>query len=181
MIRFNFNEKKTTQIASEFLKLNGGKMNHMKLVKLIYLSDRESLCRWNRPLTGDDYYSLPHGPILSRTLNVLNRLVAGPYWQEYVTERSGNTVCLQKSCPVDQLSHRELKLLGELFEKFREYSEFQLRDYCHALPEYKDPGRSRIPILVEDILRAQKKTEEEILQIGFEEECLGEIERFSDT
>jgi hypothetical protein len=41
MIRFICNEIKTTQDAALFLKLNGGKMNYMKLIKLMYLADRD--------------------------------------------------------------------------------------------------------------------------------------------
>jgi len=181
MIRYKFDEKKTTQMASHLLQSNGGKMNHMKLVKLIYLSDRESLRRWNHPMTGDDYYSLPHGTIVSRTLNMLNRKVSASYWGKFISERSGNTVRLLKRCTARQLSIRELRLLDELFEQFKEYDEFKLRDYCHALPEYKNPGRSRIPILVEDILRALRKPETEILRIEAEEESLAEIRRFAVT
>jgi uncharacterized phage-associated protein len=60
-----FNEQKATQAAARFLKLANGKMNYLKLIKLLYLLDRESLNRRGRPVTGDQYYSMKLGPVLS--------------------------------------------------------------------------------------------------------------------
>ncbi len=64
LIRFRFNEKKTTAVTALLLKLNGGAINSAKLLKLLYLTDREALLRWRRPLTGDDYVSTSNGPVL---------------------------------------------------------------------------------------------------------------------
>ena len=55
MITFKFNEKKTTQVAALFIKKHGRPLNYTKLIKLLYLTDREALSRWERPLTGDSY------------------------------------------------------------------------------------------------------------------------------
>ena len=34
-------------------------MSYMKLIKLLYLADREALARWGRPITTDQYVSTP--------------------------------------------------------------------------------------------------------------------------
>jgi len=46
-------------------------MSYLKLIKLLYIIDREALLRWGRPLTGDRYVSMDHGPVLSQTLNLI--------------------------------------------------------------------------------------------------------------
>jgi hypothetical protein len=48
-----FNERRATEAAARFLKLRGGKMSYLKLIKLLYLLDREALLRWGRPVTTD--------------------------------------------------------------------------------------------------------------------------------
>ena len=35
------------------LKSRAGRMSYMKLIKLLYLADREALGRWGRSITGD--------------------------------------------------------------------------------------------------------------------------------
>ena len=42
---FRFNIRKATEAASLFIKMEGGKLNVMKLVKLVYLLDRTSIAR----------------------------------------------------------------------------------------------------------------------------------------
>ena len=71
-----FNEVKTTQAAARLLFSNGGHMEVLKLVKLLYLADRKALLRWGRPLTFDRYFSLPHGPVLGVTVDRINEPVA---------------------------------------------------------------------------------------------------------
>ena len=71
-MRLPFNEAKAAQAAARLLKKRGGKMAYMKLIKLLYLVDREALRRWGRPVTTDRYVSMDHGPVLSSTLDLIN-------------------------------------------------------------------------------------------------------------
>lgn len=64
-MRTRYREEKATEAAARLLKLRGGAMSHMKLIKLLYLLDREAYVRWGRPVTYDTYVSMPHGPVLS--------------------------------------------------------------------------------------------------------------------
>jgi uncharacterized phage-associated protein len=66
-----FNEFKVTQIAAFFLPKEGGEMFLLKLMKLLYLSERESFARFECSISGDKFYSLPHGPVLSRTKELI--------------------------------------------------------------------------------------------------------------
>ena len=68
--RIRFNEKKATQAAAHLLRLRGGRMSYMKLIKLLYLADREALLRWGRTISTDRYVSMDRGPVLSRVLDL---------------------------------------------------------------------------------------------------------------
>jgi hypothetical protein len=52
------NLSKATEAACLFLERDGGQMNIMKLVKLMYLLDRLSLDQRNAPISGGDYLSM---------------------------------------------------------------------------------------------------------------------------
>lgn len=143
-------------------------MSHMKLIKLLYLVDRRSLVRFGRPITFDWYFSLPHGPVLSFTLNRINEEIdpQNPsYWHRFISEREGHSVRLLGDMPNDQLSTAEEQLIDEVFSKFGEMSQWKLRDYCHELPEWQDPNGSRLPIEIRDILLAEGLDEEEVEEI----------------
>jgi len=167
-MRLKYREDKATQAAARLLELHGGRMSHMKLIKLLYLSDREALIRWGRPITFDWYYSLRHGPVLSFTLDIIN---ADPdpcnpsYWNRYISERREHEVWLLNGAPKDQLSAAEEELLDEIFRKFGHMSQWELRDYSHNLPEWHDPQGSSLPIEIRDILLAEGRSDPEIQEI----------------
>jgi len=135
-------------------------MSYMKLLKLLYLADRESLLRWGRPLSTDRHVSMDNGPVLSQTFNLINE--GGSIWSTYISAPSNYEVAAMAEAPRSELSRAEEKLIASIFEKFGTWSRWQLRDYVHRLPEWLDPSGSAIPIGYEDILKAGGKTEEEI-------------------
>lgn len=170
-MRTRFREDKTTQAAAQLLRLRGGRMSHLKLIKLLYLLDREALLRWGRPVTYDWYYSMPHGPVLSFTLDLINGGGAAPggesYWSRYIAERTGHEVQLREGseAPRDQLSPAEEALIREVFETYGRMTRWQLRDFSHTLPEWRDPQGSSVPIDHADILRHAGLSAADIAQI----------------
>ncbi len=169
MIRFICNEIKTTQDAALFLKLNGGKMNYMKLIKLMYLADREALSRWEIPLTGDSYFSMKNGPILSNVLDWISygeRPKEKLYWCRHISNPSRYNISLKKDPGESELSKREIELIKEINEKYEKFNQWEMVDICHKiLPEWENPGATSIPIQIEDILKAICKTDREITLI----------------
>ena len=82
-----FNERKAAQMASYFLMRRGGKMSHLKLMKLLYLSDREAMSKFEHPISGDRMVSLPHGPVLSMTLDYMDGNIESSKhgWESYIS------------------------------------------------------------------------------------------------
>src|SRR6185369_16428888 len=103
------------QMAALFLKLRGGKMSYIKLLKLMYIVDRESLARFGRPVSYDSFSSMEHGPILSTTYNrIKGENTFGkpePPWEKYITTRQGYDVKLKREAPISELSDAEIKLI----------------------------------------------------------------------
>jgi uncharacterized phage-associated protein len=169
-----FNEKKATQVASIFLKLSGGRSNYMKLIKLMYLSERKALLSWGRPITYDTYFSLPHGPVLSSTYALISEGNAPglpSYWLDHLSSPSNYEIKILKPCSTEELSQAEENVIQEVFDQFGHMDKWKLVDLLHeTLPEWKDPSGSCSPIEIEDILAAENFTQESI------DEIIGEIE-----
>ncbi|MBF0459342.1 MAG: SocA family protein [Nitrospirae bacterium] len=171
MIQFRFNEMKTTQAAARFIRLNGGSINYTKLLKLLYLTDRQALARWERPLTGDVYVSMRNGPVLSKTYDLIdypeNPEHVSP-WYRFILKQDYD-VCLKGDTGIGELSNREIRLIDEIHETYKSYNVWQMIDICHRdCPEWNNPGDSSYPLPVEDILMALDKTPEEIELIADE-------------
>lgn len=164
-MRLRFKEAKATQTAARLLELRGSPMSYLKLIKLLYIIDREALLRWGRPVTGDRYVSMDHGPVLSQTLNLITgepRPNEHTFWARHISQPEKYEVRLHKPAFTDELSEAELQLIAEVFGKYGGMKRWDLVDLVHQFPEWQDPEGSAIPIQYQDILRAGGKTEGEI-------------------
>jgi uncharacterized phage-associated protein len=168
-MRAPYREDKATQAAARLLKLRGGTMSHLKLIKLLYLAEREALTRLGRPLTYDSYCSLPHGPVLSATLDRINtgECYPGGYWDRVITPKVNYEVSLRDPAqvPHDQLSPAEEALLDEVFARYGHLKRWELVEVTHRLPEWIDPQGSALPIHPADILRHEGYSEAEIREM----------------
>lgn len=163
-----YREDKATQAAALLLKLANGKLNHLKLIKLLYFAERQAILNWGRPITFDWCYSLEHGPVLSFTLNKINDNKPPndtSYWHQYISERVGHEVSLIIEAPTDQLSRAEEELLKKIWKDFGHMDEWTIRDYSHKLPEWQDPEGSRLPIEIRDILLSEGHSEEDVKEV----------------
>lgn len=163
-----YKERKATQAACLLLDRASGEMNYMVLIKLLYLADREALLRWGRPITFDRYVSMDQGPVLSRTLDLINEGVPpdwDSYWTEHIEKTGSFEVRISEQCGDGELSEAEIEVLDEIFEEFGTIGlrdKWELVELLHEiLDEWQDPEGSALPIKVEDILRAEGKTPQE--------------------
>jgi len=172
MIKFEYNANKATQAAAYLLKKNGGKMSHMKLIKELYLADRVALDKWGVTITGDAYFSMKQGPVLTNILDQMNTPEYEEVWAKYISPIQNNTVSLNTAdINDDELSLSDKAILDEIFEKYKNVDKWELVKICHdTLPEWEDPGSGRSEIFVEDILKALGKDNETIEDIKEESE-----------
>jgi uncharacterized phage-associated protein len=154
-------------------------MSYLKLIKLLYIVDREALIRWGRPVTTDRYASMDQGPVVSHIYNLITgEMPPGirTYWQECISPRPNHEVELVNDPGDDELSKAEEDLIDEVFAEHGQKSRWVLVNYTHDLPEWQDPNGSSIPISHRDILRAAHKTDAEIEAVESELESLAAVE-----
>ncbi len=169
-IRFEFDEEKATAAAALLLGRRGGRMEYLHLIKLLYMAERESFRRYGRPIIGDEYVSMRHGPVLSITYNLIKEEKAGQdFWLKHIRQLPrSHEVELVKDPGRGALSEAEVEILEEIFKRYGRTNQWAVRDLTHKFPEWKNPGNSCLKIRPEDILRALKKTEDEIRQVSQE-------------
>ena len=179
-LRFKFNAKKAAQAAGKLLSLSGGERNYMELLKLLYLADRLALVQLGAPITGDRFYSLPHGPVLSRILNLINH---GPInendapWFDVVSPPVGYDVKQLRDIGEDELSNAEARILLEVFSSYGNLDWKELSRFTHGLPEWIDPGMGSHPISVEQVLLLSGKSDETIRRIKQNQRLFEQLDR----
>lgn len=157
-----FKERKAAQMAAFFLaREEGCTMYILKLMKLLYLAERESLSRYGTPMCGDHAVSMDHGPVLSTTLNFMNGCVRASNedgWESWVSDREEHKVALKREATpdaLDALSAADKEILQYIWDEFGSLDRWELVAYTHNhCPEWKNPNSSSIPISYERIFLA---------------------------
>jgi hypothetical protein len=150
-VQFVFDIRKAVAATGYLCELNDGSLDMLKCIKMLYIADRNALVEWHRPITGDEFWSLQHGPILSRIYDLIRGRIFGPemeIWQGVFNPRKGDMVSLRGGIRLDTrpLSRREKHALDESFARIQPLSIGQVIDLVHKFPEWKDPGSSSLPI-----------------------------------
>jgi len=175
-MRLRFNEVKATQTASRLLRLRGGgRMSYLKLIKLLYIVDREALIRWGRTVTTDRHVSMPKGPVVSQIYDLITwdqPPGEETFWRKHISAPENFEVELNHDPGDEELSLAEENLIDEVFNEHGRKSRWELVKLTHDLPEWQDPNGGSLPITYRDILRAADKTEAEIAAVEGEIESL---------
>jgi uncharacterized phage-associated protein len=158
MIHFNID--KTIEAAAYLIKRRPNRReNYMRLLKLLYLAERQSLKERGSPICGDAPYAMAQGPVPSRTLDLVKgKDSSSEKWEQFI-ETAGYEVELKCDPGNLNLCRAEINILDKVAERFQSYDEWDLVRWCHKnIPEYKKnwaargkKARSRIPF--EDVLR----------------------------
>lgn len=165
-----FNVRKITQISALLMSnCPNGTIEHVKLIKLLYAIDRMAIKELGFPLSGDSYYSMSKGPILSRTLDLIRGKYSGDEqkeWSSLIGELSSSfTLALLNSVdqlPLDQLSDAEIELIELVWRELGTAGVWDIVDWTHAaFPEWEDPGSSSTRITIESIVENLGLGEEE--------------------
>jgi uncharacterized phage-associated protein len=171
-----FNVRKAAQIAAFFADSHGGRINVLKLAKLIYIADRTNMQQYDFPISGDKLVSMDHGPVNSITLDYIKGFAKedAAAWSEFMTDLAGYEVGLSRpitEADLDELSEAELGTLKAVWHDFGHMTKYELRDWTHDnCPEWEDPDGSSYPIPYERVFKFLGKTHAEELAKRVEEE-----------
>lgn len=154
-----FDVATAAQSAAFFIRSEGGRIDYLKLVKLMYLAEREFMEQYDEPFFYDVFYNMDHGPIPSTVMNLINGEIKHRAWSKYVGKRCLDEVESKNSFDLDHLSPAEMKILKGLWKKFGKKSGFELAQWTHDnCDEWQKPKDKRSPLTHQTVFRALKKS-----------------------
>ncbi|SHL36435.1 Panacea domain-containing protein [Fibrobacter sp. UWEL] len=165
----SFDINKLIGFAAYVMRVMGSdSLQYIMLIKLMYLSDRKFLDLYDETISNDSFVSMDQGPVLSRLLNLIHGECAPNLqdaWDKCFATTGYNINVASENTLVNErmLSRAEMKVIESVVEEFGKRDVWDLiNNYMHALPEWKNPHGSSIPIRLEDMMKALKKDESEI-------------------
>jgi hypothetical protein len=183
-VEFVFDIDKTVAAAAFLAKKNDGSISTFFLMKMLYAAERDALSSWHRPITGDTFFAMKKGPILSRTYSLVNYEIAGSNsdmikWAKHFPKREGHTIQLKEDPDFEFLSQLEVEALEKAFGFIMglEKSSGVIADVLHKMwPEWKDPtqfGAKAVAMTLEDILSEVVEDESMVREIADEIRAVG--------
>ncbi|HEY8748100.1 MAG TPA: Panacea domain-containing protein [Tepidisphaeraceae bacterium] len=149
---------KIAQAAAVLLKTETAwRMSRLRLLKLLYIADREALTERARPITGDKPVAMDHGPVLSQTYDLIKGTdYASPQWERFM-KTEGREVTLVEDPGVGKLTRYEITKLQEVASRYKECDDWAVADLTHSFPEWikNQPAKGTSkPIPLDDLLDA---------------------------
>lgn len=155
-----------------------------QIVKFMYLSDREHLSRYGRPITQEVYYALPYGPVASKAMDMLegDRSVLRDVGieelpVELVKKAVGARMIHALGAPrrdfdSDLFSKSDLKILDEIILKYGDFSFDELYRLTHKHYAYtkawngRRPHSNRSLMYYEDMIEDEDRRREILEDLG---------------
>jgi len=177
---FRCKTEKAIQAAAVLLRLAADRrMSYLRLLKLLYIADRESLNRSLRPIIGSRPVAMKEGPLHSEVLDLVKgRHVDEPLWSEYI-RRDRYEIELVKDPGVSELSRFEIDLLTEISEDLASESDWEIVERTHGFPEWDKnyTANTSRTIPLEDLIDAVGRSaeKEEILEEAKEDAAIDRL------
>jgi uncharacterized phage-associated protein len=151
---------KVIQAAAVLLRQHDDRMSRLRLLKLLYIAEREMIAKTLRPMTGDRISAMDHGPVLSQTYDLIKRNhLHSPQWDQYIAQRGPQDLSLIADPGVGRLSRLEIETLVQVSEHRRMMNDYDIAMETHDFAEWAKnkplPGGS-MTIPLEDLLDALK-------------------------
>ncbi len=136
---FQFNQERATQAVAFLLqRANGHRENYMRLIKLLYIADRESLKETGRPITGDRFVAMERGPVLSELYDlIMDKSPRSAEWKTFIQKRPRYEIELISDPGDGELSQYDKDKLAEVWTRYEDMDEWAMVKETHKLREWK--------------------------------------------
>jgi len=135
--------KKVIQAICYILK-GVKRANKLKLVKLLYLTDKYHIIHYGRTVTGDEYWAMDYGPVGSAAKDILSmdRDFLSQEYDEaarFLKKKDEHNFEVGQTCTdddLDLLSETDKEAIDFVIKNFGKLSSGELVDYTHKYPEW---------------------------------------------
>ncbi len=129
-------------------------INRLKLIALIYFSERAAVGQCGLPMMFDEFYLSPEGPICASTLRCIDRQPHSKEWQEFVAGREGCIISVRQFGreDFDEISDAEIQILEDIWSDFGHFEHQHLCQFAYAnYQECIELSCGRLPIRYRDV------------------------------
>ena len=157
MYCFRLDVNKAIQAIGVLFREDGvSRMSYMRLLKLLYVADRETLTDTGRPIIGGPVVAMANGPVLSEVYDLIRgQHREMPQWDSFL-RKERYSLEITNNPDVGALSKYEIDKLQKVAQRFADFDEWEMVRVTHGFPEWvnNNPGNSSKSIPLMEILEA---------------------------
>jgi uncharacterized phage-associated protein len=134
--------RKATQALNYFARQEGGSINKLKALKLLFFADRYHLRKFGRPVSECAYFAMKHGPVASEAKQIAEEADQLPkpardYSRKFVRRDGEYAFSSFADTDAAVLSASDREALAFAWQNFGRFGKYTLRDITHHYPEWK--------------------------------------------
>jgi uncharacterized phage-associated protein len=158
---FDFGTKKIVDAAGVIFEAEQCDcLSYLRLLKLLYIADRESIRETGRPIIGTRPVAMERGPLHSKVLDLINGTTRydNTLWREFICKDNHNIRLIKKPDKLS-LSRYEVEKLRETVTKYKNMDDWKLVDITHKFAEWvKNKKEKSNTIPFDDIIEAVNRS-----------------------
>jgi len=134
--------RKATQALNYFARQEGGSINKLKALKLLFFADRYHLRKFGRPVSECVYFAMTHGPVASEAKHIAEECDKLPaparaYARKFVRKDGDFEFSSVAELDTAVLSASDREALEFAWRNFGRFGKYTLRNITHHYPEWK--------------------------------------------
>ena len=156
MLKFQFDKEKSASVLL-YITQNLETADFLRVFKVLYFAEQKHLARFGRPIVGDNYLAMKHGPVPSSIYFELNNVGDSIdrifkkqiYFSDFfeVKRKVIKNLSAKIEPNLDYISESELTCLNESLEENKHLSFKQLSDKSHDMAWKKANENDEMDIL----------------------------------
>lgn len=133
-----FESMKAIEASAVVARREGKRLSRMRLLKLLYIAERELAKVAARRLINDKLVALDNGPLHSTVYDMIKGVsTSSKHWSKYFTNVNARDVQLSKEPELHTLSKLEVETLHRVTDDFSSMDDWAISNYTHTFPEWK--------------------------------------------
>lgn len=131
--------QKAIEAASVFLsEYKAHNMEYTRLLKLLYIADRESIAEAGDPMIGPKWIATKKGPLHGTVYDLIkSQTVHAKQWQKFFDTRD-HSIYRTHDPGVGALSRGDVQIIHRIGEMYRSHDTWELIEETHAFKEWQD-------------------------------------------
>lgn len=134
--------RKAAQALNFFARQEGGSINKLKALKLLFFADRYHLRKFGRPVSECAYFAMAHGPVASEAKHIAEECDKLPptvraYARKFVRKDGDYEFSSIAEMDSGVISASDREALEFAWRNFGRFGKYTLRTITHHYPEWK--------------------------------------------